>query len=301
METRHATEARKVDEIVQGILGDARVYQGGGNEVVGATLAEAVQSAADNALVRLFAEFGTVDAPGWHLVVSRAGQGNAGALEAVKHSGDPADYPAAKQILTRISASGTKGSDLRTHFTGAGYGWPQDAVDGILLTLLNAGLVGARDKGGQPVSARQIPQSQIGVTTFYRESFILTTGQKIGLRKLIQDVGLTIKPDQEAAGVQSALQRLRDLAADAGGDEPLPLPPDTAPIVALQNLSGNEQLVRVFEARDGLQADYHRWQALADRKEERLKRCLLYTSDAADERSSVDLGGRRIINKKKKE
>ena len=28
------------------------------------------------------------------------------------------------------------------------------------------------------------------------------------------------------------------------------------------------------------------------------KRCLLYTSDAADERSSVDLGGRRIIKKK---
>ena len=32
-----------------------------------------------------------------------------------------------------------------------------------------------------------------------------------------------------------------------------------------------------------------------------LKVCLLYTSDAADERSSVDLGGRRIIKKKKKE
>ena len=30
-----------------------------------------------------------------------------------------------------------------------------------------------------------------------------------------------------------------------------------------------------------------------------LKHCLLYTSDAADERSSVDLGGRRIIKKKK--
>ena len=27
--------------------------------------------------------------------------------------------------------------------------------------------------------------------------------------------------------------------------------------------------------------------------------CLLYTSDAADERSSVDLGGRRILKKKK--
>ena len=33
----------------------------------------------------------------------------------------------------------------------------------------------------------------------------------------------------------------------------------------------------------------------------RARACLLYTSDAADERSSVDLGGRRIIKKKKQE
>ena len=33
---------------------------------------------------------------------------------------------------------------------------------------------------------------------------------------------------------------------------------------------------------------------------EHAQACLLYTSDAADERSSVDLGGRRIIKKKKK-
>ena len=32
---------------------------------------------------------------------------------------------------------------------------------------------------------------------------------------------------------------------------------------------------------------------------DQLEVCLLYTSDAADERSSVDLGGRRIIKKKK--
>ena len=34
--------------------------------------------------------------------------------------------------------------------------------------------------------------------------------------------------------------------------------------------------------------------------EQKHNTCLLYTSDAADERSSVDLGGRRIIKKKKK-
>mgnify|MGYP003381646568 CR=1 FL=1 len=34
------------------------------------------------------------------------------------------------------------------------------------------------------------------------------------------------------------------------------------------------------------------------REAHRRQVCLLYTSDAADERSSVDLGGRRIIKKK---
>ena len=33
--------------------------------------------------------------------------------------------------------------------------------------------------------------------------------------------------------------------------------------------------------------------------QEQIQVCLLYTSDAADERSSVDLGGRRTIKKKK--
>mgnify|MGYP003381689663 CR=1 FL=1 len=35
-----------------------------------------------------------------------------------------------------------------------------------------------------------------------------------------------------------------------------------------------------------------------DDDDEQVGDCLLYTSDAADERSSVDLGGRRIIKKK---
>ena len=37
----------------------------------------------------------------------------------------------------------------------------------------------------------------------------------------------------------------------------------------------------------------------AHRRDRDREGCLLYTSDAADERSSVDLGGRRIITKKK--
>ena len=54
---------------------------------------------------------------------------------------------------------------------------------------------------------------------------------------------------------------------------------------------------------DGAQPDFtdnsggHITVHLVDREDT----CLLYTSDPADERSSVDLGGRRIIKKKTNE
>ena len=277
METRREIEAAKVKEIVAGIIRDARVYQGGGNEVVGETLAEAVQRAVGNALVRLFPDFGITDVPGWHQVVSRAGQGNADALEAVKFTGEAADYPAARLVLAQISASGNRGSEIRKQFMGVGYGWPQDAVDGILLTLLNVGSVSAKGKSGQPVAAKQIPQSQIGVTTFRSEEYIVTAIQKIGLRKLAQDVGLPIKQGEEAGGTQRVLQRLRDLAQEVSGVAPLPAVPDTTHIDTLQNLSGNEQLARVYEQRDVLRKNHRTWTTLRDRKDARQGRWQLLT------------------------
>ena len=53
---------------------------------------------------------------------------------------------------------------------------------------------------------------------------------------------------------------------------------------------GNREII--IEAKDGVQKKY-----LVPLTRQILA-CLLYTSDAADERSSVDLGGRRIIKKK---
>ena len=41
------------------------------------------------------------------------------------------------------------------------------------------------------------------------------------------------------------------------------------------------------------------WDVWNGQLTERRQICLLYTSDAADEEDSVDLGGRRIIKKKK--
>ena len=57
----------------------------------------------------------------------------------------------------------------------------------------------------------------------------------------------------------------------------------------------SSRAIWIFEARDA-----HSMGNAHSSSSGILRTCLLYTSDAADERSSVDLGGRRIIKKKKK-
>lgn len=273
METRQEIAEGQVEEIVAGILRDARVYQGGGNEVVGSSLADAVQKAAENALARLFPEFDVANVAGWGTVVRRASQGAPDALEAIQYDGDVDKQPAARAVLEYVGSSGKKGSEIRNHFMGAGYGWPQDAVDGLLYTLLNTTFISAKNKAGEPVSSKQIPQSQIGVTTFRREGFVLSAAQRIQLRKLAADLGLpSVKQGEEAAAVQRVLQRLQDLAEEASGSPPLPATPDTDHIEELLAYSGNEQLARVYEQRDTLRENHRKWSELSTRKEPRLER-----------------------------
>ena len=69
----------------------------------------------------------------------------------------------------------------------------------------------------------------------------------------------------------------------------LEMEPDRAPDVQLHH----DQLART-------PTHQHPDRCRADLSDDHPESCLLYTSDAADERSSVDLGGRRIIKKKKK-
>ena len=54
-----------------------------------------------------------------------------------------------------------------------------------------------------------------------------------------------------------------------------------------------------FDGASQVNVSYTWAKNLTDAQNDRSTSCLLYTSDAADERSSVDLGGRRIIKKNK--
>ena len=100
---------------------------------------------------------------------------------------------------------------------------------------------------------------------------------------------------------------------DSGCDVRYPVDQHCCGLVALN--SGDrrhgremaEQTIRVLEATEAdwvvttstscLAAMLQDYQHLFRHDESWRTRCLLYTSDAADERSSVDLGGRPIIKK----
>ncbi|HEX7021354.1 MAG TPA: BREX system P-loop protein BrxC, partial [Trueperaceae bacterium] len=129
METAKQAAAAKIKELLDEAFSGARVFQGGGNEIVGNDLQSMILEASQNALQRLYPQFHLADHPAWDKVYAKAKQGSPDALKAVGDDGEPAKNPVCKAILAHI-AGGKKGIDIRKHFEGATYGWSGDAVDG---------------------------------------------------------------------------------------------------------------------------------------------------------------------------
>jgi len=258
MFSRLTSESERVMAGVAVSIANARVYQGGGNEIAGDSLATSVETAIGNALARLFPNFKTADDANWGKVVKRAGEGAGDPLSGLGYTGNAEDHPVCKEVQSFLGSQKRKGAEVRKQFGGAGYGWPGDAIDGALLALV-AGATVRAERNGQSLVAKQIVQSQIGVVEFKNEAVVITAAQRIGVRKLIQDLGLAVKSGEEAQAIALVLEKLSGLAAEAGGPPPLPEKPAVDAIKDLQALSGNERFSAVFDARDTLLAQDRAW------------------------------------------
>ncbi|MCC6192471.1 MAG: BREX system P-loop protein BrxC [Anaerolineales bacterium] len=261
MEARLKIEQNRVKGLLTSLVNAARVYQGGGIEVNEGTFVNSVEAAVQSALVRLFPAFEDTNQPGWDKVFERATQGAADPLTAVGYPGDIDKHTAARKVRDYLGRDGKRGNDVRKQFMGPGYGWPQDAVDGLLMALMAGGFVRATNKG-QPVNARTLGRAQIGVTDFFSEGITITAQQRIGVRGAITKMGLPVKAGEELAAMAEVLRRLTDLAGQAGGASPLPAPPSTANIEELSALSGNEQFAAFYDRRDELAANHAAWTRL---------------------------------------
>ena len=269
MSTRLAADEDRLEGLFQDVVAHARVFQGGGAEVTTTTIRDAVETAATRSLVRLFPKFGMADNPNWGKVVAKARDGAPDALDAVGHVGEPVANGVCKEVLAAISPGGTKGSELHKRFGAPWFGWPRDAINGAILTLLAAGNIRAAEDGKDLGGPKELPPTQIGKVTYYKEDEPPSVVQRIALKGLLTAAGIPYEAGQEGAQIPALLQRLKDLAARAGGPPPLPEPPDTAHVDALLALGGNQRFRAVADDHGRLRDDLERWLGIDRQREKR--------------------------------
>jgi len=264
METTSRHAEAKVNQLLKEAFSGAKVFQGGGEEIVGSTLQEMVLEAAGNALQRLYPRFGGADHPGWGKVYANAKQGAPDALAAVGDTGEAANNQVCKEIMGQVG-SGKVGGDIRIHFQNPPYGWSPDAIDGALQVLLVAGLVRAQDDHGKPIEPRELDRRLIGKTNFRVEATTITTKQRIEIRKVFQALGVPAKSGNELLAVQPFIDKLKTLADGAGGEAPKPSSPDVSFIEQIRLAAGNEQLLQIFTRCQDLTEAIAAWGQLAER------------------------------------
>jgi hypothetical protein len=269
MMSRRDRAEEDVVDLLTDVVAHARVFQGGGVELTTRTLRDAVETAARRSLIRLFPRFDQGDNPNWGKVVTKAREGAPDALVAVGHHGEPTTNPVCKEMLAAISPGGTKGAELQKRFAAPPFGWPKDAVSGAVLTLFTAGNIRAAQDGRELTGPKELPQTQIGKVTLYRDETPPSMDQRLKVRGLLTGAGIAYESGQEGAQLSALLQQLKDLAGRAGGPPPLPQPPDTDHLDALLAVAGNQRFRDVADDHDRLSADLERWRAASVQREKR--------------------------------
>ena len=263
MGTRLSDAERARDQLIAQIASGAKVYKGGGTELFNLTLAEKVREGATDALVRLFPRFVEADHKAWTSVINRARNGDDSPLRAVDYEGATEQHPVCKDILVKVG-SGIEGRELRKFFAVSPYGWPQDAVDGGIIAL-HAGAHLLARYNGQPLAVGQLDQNKISKTEFRTENIILTGPDKLKLRELFREAGVTAKAsdDLELKSTEY-LNVVEALANKAGGPAPLPEAPKTTKLTDLRGCIGNDRLKGLLDVADTLKPEVAKWKKLSD-------------------------------------
>jgi hypothetical protein len=261
MASRQAGEESRIRSLMGDIVGGARLFLSGGQELTIASLKAGVEEAAKSVLDRLYPQFHLADSPNWPTVWKKAKEGSGNALAAVNHPGDPHQHPVTAAILAEVGA-GKKGTAVESHFTAGPYGWPKDAVDAGIAVLLVSGHLGAR-LHGQPARVADLDQKKIGQTELRVEQPVLTAVQKLKIKQIFQAAGHKFHPGDEAAAAPGFVALLKQQAQAAGGAPPAPTAPNPPILAELGGLSGNDLLLKLHDQADALKQDLADWQTTA--------------------------------------
>lgn len=258
MKSRHDLSEQQRAALVDQIVANAKVFQGGGNELLQLTLEEKLRDAAGASLVRLFPRFNEADASAlaWQAAIKRAREGSDQPFQPVNnYSGATEQHPVCQQVLATIGA-GKTGSEIRKMLKASPYGWPQDAIDAALIALHRSQHVTAT-LNGSSVPLGQLDQNKISKSEFRVEGITLSVTDRIAIRGAYMKLGIQAKSGEEGLKAAEFLNALTSLAASAGGPPPLPATPAVTGIDDVKRLGGNDQLLAIknkakdFEKRIG--------------------------------------------------
>jgi hypothetical protein len=257
-----------LNDLLQDAFNGARVFQGGGSEITGFELLDAIRDAAQSSLARLYPKFTMADHVGWSKVYERACDGAPDSLKAVNDAGEAIQNPVCKEILNFI-ANGKSGTDIRNTFESAPYGWSRDAVDGGLWALLISGAIRATGENGKAAD-HTLERKFIGKAKFQVESIQIKAPQLIKIRKLYQALDMPCASGQESIVAGDFVTRMIDLANRAGGDAPRPQIPKLERLLDVRQMTGNQQLLQIFNESDVFLQWIEDWRKLAQKINERM-------------------------------
>lgn len=267
METRRDRAITERDRLVHDIVANAKVFQGGGSEVLSIELLDKLREAANDSLVRLFPRFKEADSNAWPSVIKRARDGAEHPFQPTGHTDATEKHSVCQQVISTIG-SGRTGTDIRRVMKGSPFGWPQDAIDAALIALHRLQHVTVT-LNGTPVAAGQLDQNKIAKAEFRVEQATLSVQDRLILRKLYGKAGISCKSGEEAARVSEFIGRLLELARSCSGQPPLPALSGLADLEDLDKFVGNEQLVAIRDRAGTIEQRIDSWKALGELAEKR--------------------------------
>ena len=257
METRQGLARIAIEELIIKICMEGVVYLAGGNKVETGTIRDNIESALNSLADRQFTEFKSKgDFKDWDKALAKALSGDPDALKKIGWEKEPKDHPVAIEILRFIGNNTKQGKEIRNQFMKAHYGWSQDAIDTMIVMLRNMENISTPEPN--------INQAKIGIAVFKKEVHTLAASDKIKLRKIYLDAGISCKPGEEFLHSNTFLNKLKELAGIIGGDAPKPEPINIQFLKDIENLDGNERLVRLLEEQEDLKSKNTEWSKKAD-------------------------------------
>jgi hypothetical protein len=259
MESRWQLARRQREGLLSEIVAAAKVFQGGGNELLQLSLEEKLRSGAETSLARLFPRFKEADFAGsaWEAALKRARDGADQPFMPVGYQGPIEQHSVCKEVLVKIG-SGSTGAGVRKELERDPFGWPRDAVDSALIALHRSQHVTAT-LNGVAVGPGHLDQNKISKSEFRVEKTTLTVQDRNAIRALYQELDVKAKGDELDAKAPEFFAAMRKLAAEAGGDAPLPPRSNLTDIEDIEKLVGNDRLAALRASADEVKKRISDW------------------------------------------